>query len=72
MKTPRKLHFRSLLSAHKGEKINPYIRSSANWCAWEAIEKVRRQGREVVDAWMGRGCSVNVRTPDSVSSIAVL
>ena len=72
MKTSTKLHFRSLLSAYNGEEKNPYLWSSANWCAWEAIAKARRQGQTVIDAWCGRGCTVNIRTPDSVIAVTVL
>lgn len=67
-----KLHFRSLLSAHNGESSNPYLRSSPNWLAWEAIERTRKQGRTVLDVWCGRGFSVNVRTEDRVESVSIL
>jgi hypothetical protein len=72
MKTPHKLHMRSLLSAYNGEAENPYLWSSPNWMAWEAIHRAHLRGLTVIDAWCGRGCAVNIRTPDSVTSVNVL
>lgn len=77
MKT-HNLHFRYMLSAYAGESVNPHRRLSSAWYAWEAIERVQRsggpdkRGLTVIDAWCDRGCAVNIRTPDSVTSVCVL
>ena len=74
--TMRKLHFNSLLHVHKGEPKNPFLWSSASWLAWEAIDRAKKQGQTVVDAWCGRGCAVNIWTSDSdsdsVTAVSVL
>ena len=71
MKT-HNLHFRYMLSAYAGESVNPHRRLSSAWYAWEAINRAHKRGLTVIDAWCGRGCAVNIRTPDSVTSVCVL
>ena len=36
--------------------------TSPNWCVFQAV-KARLAGANVVEAWNGRGYSVNVKTP---------
>lgn len=67
-----RLHLGSLRDQHRGEKANPHRWSSPAWLAWEAIDRYRRQGVEVIDAWLSRGTSVNVRTRAAVTVIKVL
>lgn len=56
------LNKKSLLHAYQGEATNPFYHSSPKWLCWEAISQARGKGKTILDAWPGRGYTVNLVT----------